>query len=117
MEDLRSTDNVSLPALPQNVVVERPLSAEAPTIVLMGPAAIGTCDSATIEATVASPRAVTMKYYCLHDDTLNRFVESQVAPVLARHSTPRIRTLGHCHATSCRAVATNPSCTALPIRC
>ena len=55
--DLRSSDSVSEPAGPRVAVVARPDAPAVPAITLMGPAAVGVCDTAIIE--VSSPLLVS----------------------------------------------------------
>jgi len=47
--DLRSADSLSEPAGVMLVVVARPDAPSVPGVMLMGPAAIGTCDTATLQ--------------------------------------------------------------------
>ena len=57
LPDLRSADSVSEPAGPEVAIVARPDAPAAPAITVMGPAAIGVCDTAEID--VSSPLLVT----------------------------------------------------------
>ena len=86
LPDLRSADSVSEPAGPRVALVARPDAPAAPAITLMGPAAIGVCDTAEID--VSSPLLVT-----------NSIISS--ASVFQTASAPAPRLVGWCFCGNC----------------
>ena len=78
LADLRSADGLSRASTSQVEILKKPPIAEVPQITVMGPAAIGGCDTATIEVSVVSPRPATIQYSCKQDATLDEWLRSEV---------------------------------------
>ena len=79
---IRSANNASAPAGNSSATLERPARTETPKLLLFGPSEIGSCDSATLRVSAASPRPLTFRWGS-SDASLDANLTAEVSPSLS----------------------------------